>query len=88
MSLSVPRTINDQLQTLPQFQIVPEEKPVATTKEEEVAPDTPSETLVSDNKRPLEKEDEDDRENSPNAKLPRIFSPDKVNGLKFKLLIS
>nr|CAG4637298.1 EOG090X0BWU [Ceriodaphnia reticulata]SVE73153.1 EOG090X0BWU [Ceriodaphnia reticulata] len=65
-----------------------------TKEEERIVPDseippasveTPSEVLetpVSDKKRPLEKaegeDDDDDREHSPDAKQPRIFSPDKV----------
>jgi hypothetical protein len=50
----------------------------------EVRQPTLSETLetpVSDKKRPLEKavDEDDDSEHSPDAKQPRIFSPDKVN---------
>ncbi|XP_057367415.1 serine/threonine-protein phosphatase 4 regulatory subunit 2-like isoform X2 [Daphnia carinata] len=45
-------------------------------------PSESTETPVSDKKRPLEKaedgDDDDDREHSPDAKQPRIFSPDKV----------
>nr|SVE75344.1 EOG090X0BWU [Daphnia dolichocephala] len=60
----------------------PQESDVTAT---EVRPPLPSvetlETPVSDKKRPLEKSvggEEDDSEHSPDAKQPRIFSPDKV----------
>nr|SVE75977.1 EOG090X0BWU [Daphnia hispanica] len=54
------------------------------TTEEVKPPLPPSETIetpVSDKKRPLEKTisgEDDDSEHSPDAKQPRIFSPDKV----------
>nr|SVE78452.1 EOG090X0BWU [Daphnia lumholtzi] len=44
-------------------------------------PSESTETPISDKKRPLEKtasEEDDDSEHSPDAKQPRIFSPDKV----------
>ena len=69
------------------MEIAPPTNEERTVLDSEMTPavDTPSETLetpVSDKKRPLEKEngeDDDDREHSPDAKQPRIFSPDKVS---------
>nr|SVE89479.1 EOG090X0BWU [Daphnia sinensis] len=65
--------------------VVQEPHESAMTIEEEVKqplpPSESTETPVSDKKRPLEKtvsEEDDDSEHSPDAKQPRIFSPDKV----------
>lgn len=62
-----------------------EERTVVPDSEMPPAVEAPSETVetpVSDKKRPLEKaedgDDDDDSEHSPDAKQPRIFSPDKV----------
>lgn len=53
-----------------------------TTTQEASPPCETLETPVSDKKRPLEKvvgeDEDDDSEHSPEAKQPRIFSPDKV----------
>nr|CAG4647342.1 EOG090X0BWU [Megafenestra aurita]SVE92609.1 EOG090X0BWU [Megafenestra aurita] len=55
-----------------------------TTTQEASPPCETLETPVSDKKRPLEKvvgeDEDDDSEHSPEAKQPRIFSPDKVVG--------
>nr|SVE73777.1 EOG090X0BWU [Daphnia atkinsoni] len=53
----------------------------ATEVSHPLAPIETIETPISDKKRPLEKSisgEEDDSEHSPDAKQPRIFSPDKV----------
>lgn len=58
--------------------------------EEVATPPVVSESPVSDKKRPLEKgmggDEGDDSEHSPDAKQPRIFSPDKVCFSFFKLI--
>nr|SVE81539.1 EOG090X0BWU [Daphnia magna] len=62
----------------------PQESGLTTDAEvkHSLPPSESTETPVSDKKRPLEKtvggEEDDDSEHSPDAKQPRIFSPDKV----------
>nr|SVE71900.1 EOG090X0BWU [Daphnia similis]SVE72526.1 EOG090X0BWU [Daphnia similis] len=65
----------------------PQERGLATEAEvkHSLLPSESTETPVSDKKRPLEKtvsgEEDDDSEHSPDAKQPRIFSPDKAHVL-------
>lgn len=63
--------------------ILTTEEPICNSEMTNEGGEVPAETAVSDKKRPLEKEDggegADDGEHSPDAKQPRIFSPDKVH---------
>lgn len=68
-----------------------DESVVTTTEVSHLlAPIETIETPISDKKRPLEKSisgEEDDSEHSPDAKQPRIFSPDKVYFYKINMLL-